>query len=128
MVHPPIPTFHYLYDAAENPPTNHEEDVGSRVTQFADLSAWEKQVASKVLAEQPSEKGSDDAISTDRPRVSRDTYWRILMGGNTSNAKPTHINFTQDTWTSFLTALHQLATAINKVYQSSPPPHLPPSN
>jgi hypothetical protein len=125
LVHPPPPTFHYLYDAAEDPPTNHEEDVGSKVTQFADLSAWEKQVAGKALAEQPGENGSDSSNQADSIRVSRDTYWRTLMGGNTSNAKPTYTTLTQDTWTSFLTALHQLATAQTKVYQYAPNPPFP---
>ena len=130
LVHPPPPTFHYLYDAAENPPTNHEEDTGSRVTQFTDLSAWEKQIASKVLSVQPGEEVTDGTISTDLIRIPRDTYWRTLMGGNTYNAKLTHTNFTQDTWTSFLTALHQLATAQDKVYQYAPHPTIPstPSN
>jgi hypothetical protein len=125
LVHPPPPTFHYLYDAAEDPPTNHEEDVGSKVTQFADLSAWEKQVAGKALAEQPGENGSDSSNQADSIRVSRDTYWRTLMGGNTSNAKSTYTTLTQDTWTSFLTALHQLATAQTKVYQYAPNPPFP---
>ncbi|KAG9199536.1 hypothetical protein G6514_008394 [Epicoccum nigrum] len=117
LVHPPPPTFHYFYDAAENSPASREEDARSRVTQFADLSEWEKQVARNALVEQPSEKNSDGTISTDRIRVSKDTYWRTLMGGNTYNVKPTYIDFTQDTWTSFLTALHQLATTQDKVYQ-----------
>lgn len=124
LVHPPLPTFHHLYDAADNPPASREDDAGSAGKQIVDVSEWEKQVASKALAE-PDENDSDGTISTDCIRVSRDTYWRTLMGGNTYNAQFPHINFLQDTWTSFLTALHQLATAINKVYRYTPHPTIP---
>jgi hypothetical protein len=71
LVHPPPPRFHYFYDAAGKSPASREEDARSRVTQFADLSEWEKQVARNALVEQPSEKNSDGTISTDRIRVSK---------------------------------------------------------
>lgn len=128
LVHPASSGLQIIYGTDSYSPGAREDMGDSDLQAFIDLDAWEDIIARTVLSPTSEEHRSNSTDAAELTpvhiRITKDTYWQTLMGGNTFDVV-SGSELTQETWDGFRTALRQFATVVQKITRYVLPPYTP---
>ncbi|KAH6618743.1 hypothetical protein C7974DRAFT_36344 [Boeremia exigua] len=114
IVHPTNGGLTDLYGVADHLLADDYEDGDRSVEAFLGLVKWERRIADVALSNELRSDTMGTAAST---RVTKDTYWRTLMGNNDFGETPGDVKLTQETWDDFRTTFSQYAQVLRKIHR-----------